>query len=126
MILSHSKEVCYRMHLALPAYDQGPPDNCARKSALKDNQRHSLRFLLWKNYGWSKAKLEVPSHISHTNNLQQVIEPVRSRCLCVRIAAPTEDEICKMISYVADEEGIKVPDELKFRLAKVTCCCLKM
>ena len=49
----------------------------------------------------------------------QVIEPVRSRCLCVRIAAPTHDDICDMITHVGAEEGIDVPEELKFRLAKV-------
>lgn len=49
----------------------------------------------------------------------QVIEPVRSRCLCVRIAAPTEDQICQMITYVGDQEGVEVPEELKNRLAKV-------
>lgn len=57
----------------------------------------------------------------HQNLLSaQVIEPVRSRCLCIRIAAPTHDGICEMITHVGAEEGIEVPEELKNRLAKVS------
>jgi replication factor C subunit 3/5 len=49
----------------------------------------------------------------------QVIEPVRSRCLCVRVAAPSNDQICQMISHIAEEEDLEVPPELVQRLAKV-------
>ncbi len=49
----------------------------------------------------------------------QVIEPVRSRCLCVRVAAPSNEQICQMISHIAAEEDLEVPPELMQRLAKV-------
>jgi len=49
----------------------------------------------------------------------QVVEPVRSRCLCVRVAAPSHDQICQMISHIAEEEDLEVPPELMQRLAKV-------
>ena len=49
----------------------------------------------------------------------QVIEPVRSRCLCIRVAAPSHEEVGRMIRHVAEEEGVEVPDELVTRLAQV-------
>ena len=47
----------------------------------------------------------------------QVIEPVRSRCLCIRVAAPTYPEIEHMLSYVAQKENLKLPDPLRQRIA---------
>ena len=47
----------------------------------------------------------------------QVIGPVRSRCLCIRVAAPTYPEVEHMLSYVAQKEGLKLPDPLRQRIA---------
>lgn len=53
-------------------------------------------------------------------NYVQVIEPVRSRCLCIRVAAPSQEEVGRMIRHVALEEGIEVPEELVSRLSKAS------
>ena len=49
----------------------------------------------------------------------QVIEPVRSRCLCIRVAAPSLHDIGQMIQYVATKESIEAPEGLRQRLAQV-------
>jgi DNA polymerase III delta prime subunit len=50
---------------------------------------------------------------------EQVIEPVRSRCLCVRIPAPTNAEVQRMLGHVAKKENLALPDGLSDRIAKV-------
>ena len=49
-----------------------------------------------------------------------MIEPVRSRCLCVRVAAPTYPEVEDMLSHVAKKEGLQLPDSLRERIAKTS------
>lgn len=46
-----------------------------------------------------------------------MIEPVRSRCLCVRVAAPTLAEVRELLGMVAKKEGLALPDALADRLA---------
>lgn len=50
-------------------------------------------------------------------NISKVIEPVRSRCLCIRVAAPSNDSIKSALSKVAAAEGFVLPDGLATRLA---------
>jgi len=50
----------------------------------------------------------------------QVIEPVRSRCLCIRVAAPTYPEVEDMLSHVAQKEGLQLPDPLRQRIAQTS------
>ena len=52
------------------------------------------------------------------NNPSKVIDPVRSRCLGVRVAAPTELEVCKVLRSVADKERLVLPEKLAARIAK--------
>ncbi|CAB9502651.1 factor C subunit 3 [Seminavis robusta] len=52
------------------------------------------------------------------NNLSKVIEPVRSRCLGIRVGAPTHDEICDVLKVVARKESITLPDELAINIAR--------
>ncbi len=47
----------------------------------------------------------------------KVIEPVRSRCLPVRVPAPSEAEVVDVLRKIAKKEGIVLPDELALRLA---------
>ena len=49
----------------------------------------------------------------------QVIEPVRSRCLCIRVAAPTQEATMQMLKHVASKENAVLPDEFALRVAKV-------
>jgi replication factor C subunit 3/5 len=51
------------------------------------------------------------------NNQSKVIEPVRSRCLGIRIAAPSHDDICQVLKGVARAENITLPDQLAVNIA---------
>jgi len=51
------------------------------------------------------------------NNLSRVLEPVRSRCLCVRVPAPSLDEVQKVLLHVAAEERLHLPAKLAARVA---------
>ena len=44
-----------------------------------------------------------------TSTLSSLIEPLRSRCFCLRISAPTKPDIVKVLKYILKKEKIKVP-----------------
>jgi replication factor C subunit 3/5 len=50
----------------------------------------------------------------------RVIEPVRSRCLALRIAAPTAPEIMKVLDQVARKEGIDLPKPFAAKIARAS------
>lgn len=50
----------------------------------------------------------------------KIIEPVRSRCLGVRVPAPTEQEVCQVLSSVCRKESINLPAALSARVAKAS------
>ena len=52
------------------------------------------------------------------NSTSNIIAPIRSRTLLVRVAAPSEDEICKVLDKVGVKEHFKDVDELNKRIAK--------
>lgn len=52
------------------------------------------------------------------NNQSKVIEPVRSRCLGIRIAAPAHDHICDVLQSIARKERITLPDRLAISIAR--------
>uniref|UniRef100_A0A7S2SEJ8 AAA+ ATPase domain-containing protein n=1 Tax=Rhizochromulina marina TaxID=1034831 RepID=A0A7S2SEJ8_9STRA len=58
--------------------------------------------------------------ILYCTNPSKVIEPVRSRCLGIRVAAPTEDEVCGVLANVARKEKLTMPPELALRIAKLS------
>ncbi|VEL31578.1 unnamed protein product [Protopolystoma xenopodis] len=43
--------------------------------------------------------------------------PTRSRCLPVRVAAPSLDEICTVLQNTAKREGVQLPSQLASRIA---------
>ena len=49
-----------------------------------------------------------------------MIEPVRSRCLCIRVAAPPYPEVEEMLAYVAKKEGLQLPASLSQRIAHIS------
>jgi len=51
------------------------------------------------------------------NNACRVIAPIRSRCLCVRIAAPSAEQIAMVLHQTARKEALTLPNELAERLA---------
>ncbi|KAK0327782.1 Replication factor C (RF-C) subunit [Friedmanniomyces endolithicus] len=52
------------------------------------------------------------------NSTSNIIAPIRSRCLLVRVAAPTEDEIANVLARVGKKEGYKSCEPLERRIAK--------
>lgn len=48
----------------------------------------------------------------------KVMEAVRSRCLNVRVPAPTHDEICNVLSNVCRRESVQLPQQLAFRVSQ--------
>lgn len=52
------------------------------------------------------------------NSISRVIPAIRSRCLTVRVPAPTENEIAQVLYNVCKKEGLNLPSELGLRIAK--------
>jgi replication factor C subunit 3/5 len=52
------------------------------------------------------------------NSTANIIAPIRSRTLLVRVAAPTEEEICKVLADVGQKEKMQVVEGLNKRIAK--------
>lgn len=50
-------------------------------------------------------------------SLSKVMEAVRSRCLCLRVAAPKHEEIVKVLLSVAKKEGFMLPQPLAENIA---------
>jgi len=51
------------------------------------------------------------------NSTSQVMGPVRSRCLQIRVPAPTHDEVVQIIHMVCKKESITMPDALAQSIA---------
>lgn len=49
--------------------------------------------------------------------LLQVMDPVRSRCLCVRVPAPSHMAVQDQLTLVAKKEGFSLPGDLGARIA---------
>ena len=45
-----------------------------------------------------------------------MIDPVRSRCLCIRVAAPSSEETIQVLQHVADAENLILPPVLASRI----------
>jgi replication factor C subunit 3/5 len=60
------------------------------------------------------------AHLTHMHIMRmhaQVIEPVRSRCLCIRVAAPSQAQIESQLQRVAGREKLALPAPLAERVA---------
>lgn len=47
----------------------------------------------------------------------QVIEPIRSRCLCIRVPGPSSMETQEVLQAVAMAENIQLPDKFSAQIA---------
>lgn len=54
------------------------------------------------------------------NSSTRVIPAIRSRCLAVRVAAPTHDEIVQVLQQVCRKESLNLPPELARRIAELS------
>ncbi|NXV83553.1 RFC3 factor, partial [Atlantisia rogersi] len=52
------------------------------------------------------------------NSMSKIIGPIQSRCLAVRVPAPSVEDICHVLSSVCKKEGLTLPQELAQRLAE--------
>lgn len=52
------------------------------------------------------------------NSISRVIPAIKSRCLTVRVPAPTLDEIATVLHSVCRKEGLNLPTELALKIAK--------
>jgi len=50
-------------------------------------------------------------------SVSKIIDPLRSRCLAIRVPAPTQDEIVSVINSVADSERFKLPQGYAKKIA---------
>ena len=46
------------------------------------------------------------------------MEPLRSRCLCVRVAAPSEQQVMEVLAFVCKKESLQLPQALAARLVQ--------
>ncbi|SBT34991.1 replication factor C subunit 5, putative [Plasmodium ovale wallikeri] len=44
--------------------------------------------------------------ILHLEHLSKIIEPLRSRCICIRVPLPTEEEIFSVLKNICDNENV--------------------
>jgi len=54
------------------------------------------------------------------NSTSKIIGPIRSRCLLLRVGAPTEEEICSVIAHVGKKERLQIPDHVQTLLARLS------
>ncbi|KAK4053360.1 Replication factor C (RF-C) subunit [Microbotryomycetes sp. JL221] len=54
------------------------------------------------------------------NSTSRIIGPIRSRCLLLRVGAPSEEQICRVLDYAANKELILLPDHVATLLAKLS------
>ncbi|KAJ3044922.1 Subunit of heteropentameric Replication factor C (RF-C) [Rhizophlyctis rosea] len=50
----------------------------------------------------------------------KILAPIRSRCLLIRVGAPTPDEIVEVLRKVSQKEGIQLPDQFARRIAEAS------
>ncbi|GFR47878.1 hypothetical protein Agub_g9687 [Astrephomene gubernaculifera] len=50
------------------------------------------------------------------SNVSRVMEPLRSRCLCVRVAAPSEGQVMEVLAGVARKEALVLPPAFAARV----------
>jgi replication factor C subunit 3/5 len=77
---------------------------------LSKEAQHSLRRTMEKYSAACRLVLVA-------TNVSKVIEPVRSRCLCVRVGAPAPAALEARLAAVAAAEGLTLPPALGARIA---------
>ena len=55
--------------------------------------------------------------IANCENLSKVIQPLRSRCMQVRVPAPSTQEIVQVLKTIAIRENFSLPQQLAFSIS---------
>jgi replication factor C subunit 3/5 len=53
------------------------------------------------------------------NSTSKVLEPVRSRCLAIRVPAPSQEDVCSVLTGIAKKENFVVPSDLVVHIAEM-------
>ena len=77
--------------------------------ALSKQAQHSLRRTMEK-YS-SVCRL-----VMLCSTVSKVLEPVRSRCMCVRVPAPADEKVMDALMHVSREEQLSLPPALGARI----------
>ncbi|KAB2622916.1 replication factor C subunit 3 [Pyrus ussuriensis x Pyrus communis] len=78
---------------------------------LSREAQHSLRRTMEKYSAYCRL-------ILCCNSSSKVTEAIRSRCLNVRINAPTEDQIVKVLEFIGKKEALQLPSGFTARIAE--------
>ncbi|GMN38987.1 hypothetical protein TIFTF001_008206 [Ficus carica] len=78
---------------------------------LSREAQHSLRRTMEKYSAYCRL-------ILCCNSSSKVSEAIRSRCLNVRINAPTEEQIVKVLEFIGKKEGLQIPSGFTARIAE--------
>ncbi|VVA41536.1 PREDICTED: replication factor [Prunus dulcis] len=85
---------------------------------LSREAQHSLRRTMEKYSAYCRL-------ILCSNSSSKVTEAIRSRCLNVRINAPTEEQIMKVLEFIGKKEGLQLPSGFAARIAEKSNRCLR-
>eukprot|EP00158_Paraphelidium_tribonemae_P001511 Partr_v1_DN24496_c0_g1_i2_m66518 putative replication factor c len=78
---------------------------------LSKDAQHGLRRTMEKYSGNLRL-------IMCANSVGRIIPPIRSRCLLIRVGAPTEDEIIGVLQKVGSKEHVSVPREVALDISR--------
>lgn len=78
---------------------------------LTKDAQHALRRTMEKYVATCRIILSV-------NSTSRVIPAIRSRCLGIRVAAPTEEEIVNILQITCKKESLHIPEGLAQRIAQ--------
>lgn len=79
-------------------------------NSLSREAQHALRRTMEKYAGTCRL-------ILISNTLSKVLDPIRSRCLAIRVGAPSVDSISSILTGVSRKENLNLPPELATRIA---------
>lgn len=116
-------------HMELHCYDLGNKDKIIVQNIIKDlcsfkssatffSQTTMFRIFVFKDAEYLSESaqaglrrtletyIKTARVILQVEHLSKIIEPLKSRCICIRVPLPTEEEICKVLTDICHQEGV--------------------